>query len=53
MRFLFNTAPNHDSLKEWFKVKTINDAFRWHQVFTPWFNKNEIVEILKLYMDSD
>jgi hypothetical protein len=37
------------AMKDWEKVKSIDDVKLWHKVYTPWWTDQEIEMICKLY----
>lgn len=44
-----NKKPTSDAMREWMKVETREQAYRWHLRYTPWFTPVESAKIVNLY----
>jgi len=48
-----NRTPSIEAMKEWSKLRCVEEAYYWHQKYTPWFTKEQLMEICKLYNKED
>jgi len=43
------TKLSKNAILDWEQVKTPEDVFKWHKLYTPWFSDEYIKELVKIY----